>query len=93
MTGVFAFAIMTVLVTLNIVALASTGQLVTAVKETAASAHFPADFAKQFEQITSDPASLTVFVVMELFLVFMFLAVSCSLGGALGARLTQRKPS
>ena len=90
-TGVFAFVIMTVFFTLGMAAMAGSGELLKAYRESASSLGLPQEAADQVQKVLNDPSSFALSIVFGLGLQFLVLTLVCSLGGALGARFQARR--
>jgi hypothetical protein len=89
-TGVFCFLIMTVVFTVTIIGLASTGSLQETLKEAAAAGGALAGGGEQVEAILTSPAGLAMVFVAYLITTFIMTTLLSSLGGMLGAKVLEK---
>lgn len=91
MTGIFSFVMNTILFTLTMLALSERGGLAELYRESATKMGVPQATMEQALKTFQDPAMVAVFLAVSLLLMFLFYTVASSLGGALGAKLLDRR--
>lgn len=91
-TGVLSFVIMTVFFTLGMAVLAGSDQLMQAYKQNISSLGLPAEAVQQVQKLMENPAAFGLSIFIGLVFQFLMLTLICSMGGALGAKLSTAKP-
>ena len=89
--GILSFLILTVLFTMNAVALASRpGGLAGSFREELVARSMPSDQLDQVMQLLSSPVNQALLYLVFLLILFTVIAVFCTAGGALGAKVLDK---
>jgi hypothetical protein len=91
MTGIFSFVLNTILFTLTMLALSDKGGLAQLYRESANKMGLPKEALEKAVATLQDPNMVAMILVVSLLTMFLVYTVASSLGGALGAKLLDRR--
>ena len=89
-TGIFGFTISTVMNTMSIIAVSSTGELAETLKKNFAQSTADPEVQKQFAKIVETPSILLFALLLGFFCWFLMFTILPTIGGALGAKVMEK---
>lgn len=90
-TGLFSFMIFTVIFTFSFVSAVRSGEFERTTREQIESLPFGQGNAERFMEILRSPAGMAINLLASLFVMFVVFTVFSAMGGALGAKLAERR--